>query len=283
MPDIAVEPETLKTFTQRIQPILLNGCGAGACHGGSNGYSFELLTPGLRGGLTAAMTQQNLSRALKLIDRDNPEASPLLTKALDEHGGGTRLPLERGTPAYRHLEAWILKLAPPRRDASPFPPDKSQRSAEPGPSRFSTEETQTPKATEPERTAANTTAKVPMKTLPGTVVPSASARTRSPQPGAATVSPPAGPPKDPLKSGTVVGASQPDLATAPPTSVRPAKDEKDKGPVRAAHVQTSEPSRGQLLGGKPVAGSRPETSATPPAPADAFDPLPFNKRYHPDR
>jgi hypothetical protein len=113
------DAEMLQMFSRRIQPILLNGCGTGACHGGSKATPYVLLRPLNQGQPTPALTRQNLQRTLALIDPENSPASPLLKKALATHGGATRSPLgSREAPAYRTLEEWVLKVAPPRKPVS---------------------------------------------------------------------------------------------------------------------------------------------------------------------
>jgi hypothetical protein len=103
--------ETLMEYTRRIQPILMNGCGLGSCHGNNNRNGYELTRPAGGGTLTAMQTRQNMLRALALVDRDEIENSPLLRKALETHGGAAKPPLgARDTAAFRNLEAWVKTL-----------------------------------------------------------------------------------------------------------------------------------------------------------------------------
>ncbi len=119
--------EALQIFTRRVQPLLLNSCGAVACHGGTTGGDFALLRPPNIGQFTAPMTRQNISQALARVDPDNPDASALLRKALEAHGGAKRPPLAgRDTPAYKTLADWVHKTVPKKAEepapTPAFPP-----------------------------------------------------------------------------------------------------------------------------------------------------------------
>lgn len=73
-------------FSQRIQPLLMVGCGTGACHGVAEGKRAFVLKKGLvRVPLSPMSTQANLERVLALVDKQNPDASELLKKAGQPH------------------------------------------------------------------------------------------------------------------------------------------------------------------------------------------------------
>jgi hypothetical protein len=106
-------PETLRSFTQRLQPVLINSCGTGACHGGGKGTGFELQRPPSISLVQPNLTRHNLVQTLRLIDKDDSPNSALLRKALEAHGGATRPPLTgKDAPAYQTLEAWVMTVAP---------------------------------------------------------------------------------------------------------------------------------------------------------------------------
>src|SRR5262245_21529896 len=63
--------ETLRQFSQRVQPLLLNTCGTGACHGGPNHGGFELVRGGLVQGINANLTRQNLKQTLRLVNNED--------------------------------------------------------------------------------------------------------------------------------------------------------------------------------------------------------------------
>jgi hypothetical protein len=108
-----------KEFTLRIQPIVLNGCGTGACHGGEDSRGgFLLKRPPSEAAHLPNLTRHNLAQTLALINRQNAGQSPLLKKALEPHGGAARAPLASpDNPAYRTLASWVHHLAPPALEA----------------------------------------------------------------------------------------------------------------------------------------------------------------------
>ncbi len=107
--------ETLQAFVRCVQPALLNGCGAGHCHGNVKNGGYELVRPARGGGITAGISRQNLVNTLAILDRDFPDQSLLLRKALERHGGAPRPPLgSRDSAAYAALEAWVKQVAPPK-------------------------------------------------------------------------------------------------------------------------------------------------------------------------
>src|SRR6516165_1900973 len=54
--------ETLVEYTRQIQPILMNGCGLGACHGNNQRNGYELYRAPVGSQLNALQTRQNLTR-----------------------------------------------------------------------------------------------------------------------------------------------------------------------------------------------------------------------------
>ncbi len=114
-------PETLRSFVQRVQPILFNSCATAACHGGNRGLVFELQRPPSTGILQPAVTRNNLVQTLRFVDSEDPANSELLRKALKAHGGRPKPPLPgKDSPAYQTLESWVLSVCPPRQ---PMPLD----------------------------------------------------------------------------------------------------------------------------------------------------------------
>lgn len=78
----------VEKFAATVQPILLNRCATGGCHGPSSQAELKLFRPAQ--GLVAnrRFTQRNLYAVLQQIDRENAERSPLLVKPQERHGGG---------------------------------------------------------------------------------------------------------------------------------------------------------------------------------------------------
>lgn len=108
----------VSSFATTIQPMLLNHCGT--CHGPTSNSSFRLLRPAWAKSLPQRLTQRNMHTTLSLVDRESPEASPLLSIGLKPHGGA-ELPIFENTDHYQwqQLRTWVLQLATPNRHSRP--------------------------------------------------------------------------------------------------------------------------------------------------------------------
>jgi hypothetical protein len=105
-PPVDLTPEALGQFTRKVQPILLNACAG--CHNGDRGGPFKLTKTSDVAALNRKASQENLAAVLAQVKLDQPQASPLLTKAVTVHGGGDKAPLGgRQAVAYRALEDWV--------------------------------------------------------------------------------------------------------------------------------------------------------------------------------
>jgi hypothetical protein len=106
---------SVETFTQSIQPLLVNRCATSGCHGpgGTTEHRLNRLPP-QRTSASRRLTQENLAVVLGWIDRGNPKASPLLTAPLAAHGRA-RIPVFAHTeiPQYRMLVDWVHRVAKP--------------------------------------------------------------------------------------------------------------------------------------------------------------------------
>jgi hypothetical protein len=105
-PVVEYNAESLGLFVTRVQPILMNTCAT--CHATGRGGAFKLIrTP--EGALTnRRATQQNLAAVLAQVNRDKPQQSLLLSRAVSVHGDAEAAPLKgRQTPAYHILEDWV--------------------------------------------------------------------------------------------------------------------------------------------------------------------------------
>jgi hypothetical protein len=115
----------MESFTNNIQPILLNYCSRSGCHGtqGETALRLERIPPNRRAGRKP--TQRNLQAALAMIDRANPDQSRLLTAPLEAHGG-MKAPVfgEREQAQYKQLVQWVFQVAGPKAAA---PPSLSER------------------------------------------------------------------------------------------------------------------------------------------------------------
>ncbi|HEV3255597.1 MAG TPA: hypothetical protein VG013_01830 [Gemmataceae bacterium] len=138
VPGLEVTSESLGLFATHVQPILMNTCAN--CHTTGRGGAFKLTRA--FAGTNRRATRQNLAAVLGQINREHPQGSPLLVKALSIHGRAEQPPLKnRDTPAYRALEEWVhLELADsqPADTASPLAvlsPTDSKAAEEPRPSK----------------------------------------------------------------------------------------------------------------------------------------------------
>lgn len=116
-----VTTETLGAFATRVQPILMNACAG--CHAGGRGGSFQLARAYDNTTSSRRSVQQNLAAVLAQVNLAQPQASPLLTKAVSAHGNVTQAPLAgKQLAAYRALEEWVertLASNPQLRDSAP--------------------------------------------------------------------------------------------------------------------------------------------------------------------
>jgi len=105
-------PGNVETFTNSIQPLLLNHCGTAGCHGPQSDTAWQLLRVPLGKSTTRRVTQRNIASTLELINRASPAASPLLTVPLEQHGT-TRGPIfsSRELAQYKLLVDWVHQVA----------------------------------------------------------------------------------------------------------------------------------------------------------------------------
>lgn len=92
------------SFTSGIQPLLLNRCAAGKCHGGSDTAAPQLRRQSLRGNISREMTLANIEALTGTV---LPDYDPrrLLGPASIPHGGGTQPPLTQ--PQLQRLAIWL--------------------------------------------------------------------------------------------------------------------------------------------------------------------------------
>ena len=80
----AVNTQSLSLFVTRVQPLLMNVCAS--CHANGHGGNFKLLHTYGSSVTNRRTVQQNLAAVLAQINKDRPELSPLLIKAVSVHG-----------------------------------------------------------------------------------------------------------------------------------------------------------------------------------------------------
>jgi len=104
-------PKTVEIFSQAIQPMLVNNCSTAACHGQSVQNGFRLFRTPADSPPSRLLTQRNLHAALEWLDRENPEASPLLTYATQAHGTArVAIFTDRQVAQYRQLRDWCYRV-----------------------------------------------------------------------------------------------------------------------------------------------------------------------------
>lgn len=106
LPDGAAE-----RFTNVVQPILVNRCATGGCHGPGSNNGFELERPPATRVQGRPITQHNLQAVLSYIDRQQPLSSAVV-KAIMEPHGNQALPVlgERDQAQREHLLRWVASL-----------------------------------------------------------------------------------------------------------------------------------------------------------------------------
>jgi hypothetical protein len=103
---------SMESFTNTVQPMLLNHCSKSGCHGprSTNALRLERIAPNRLAGRHP--TQRNLQAALALVDRDKPEESKLLQSPIRPHGT-LKAPVftDREHSQYRQLVTWVYLVA----------------------------------------------------------------------------------------------------------------------------------------------------------------------------
>jgi hypothetical protein len=114
-------PGTVESFAQVIQPILMNHCMTGGCHGQQSENHLQLLRAPLGHPASRRVTQRNLCAVLQWIDRDDPAKSRLLTACTGPHGP-SKVPVftDRQVVQYRRIMEWVYQVAQqPAPDGAP--------------------------------------------------------------------------------------------------------------------------------------------------------------------
>jgi hypothetical protein len=118
---------TVETFTNSIQPLLLNHCATAGCHGPASTGGLRLLRMPAGRTPTRRLTQRNLHATLAAVDRKKPAESRLLTLSIEPHGGATSPVFSgRDVEKVRQLTAWVHAVSATR-------PPPTPDSIDPGP------------------------------------------------------------------------------------------------------------------------------------------------------
>ncbi|MCA9185069.1 MAG: hypothetical protein KDA99_05595, partial [Planctomycetales bacterium] len=128
VPLASLSRDSMELFTTRVQPLLVNRCGASNCHGGTNNMSFRLIDGRWGNRVPRRITQQNLLAMLAQIDAQDPAHSPLLQPHAHLASAGVEEIAFDGTTRgqYELLTRWIeMSLEKPLHHA-PAPPQLRQ-------------------------------------------------------------------------------------------------------------------------------------------------------------
>ena len=103
---------SMETFTNGIQPMLLNYCAKSGCHGPrtSGLLKLERIPPNRLAGRHA--TQSNLQAVLAMVNRETPQESKLLAAPIRPHGN-LKLPVftDREQSQYKQLVQWVYQVS----------------------------------------------------------------------------------------------------------------------------------------------------------------------------
>ncbi len=125
-----ISSEAIEVFVRDIQPLVLNACATGSCHGARSASSLRLTRQLAGRQTTRRTTTRNLKALLDQVDRNLPEASPLLKRLSEPHGGQSAAML---TPEQWSLLAdWVALVGRPADE----PPESARQTASaraPGP------------------------------------------------------------------------------------------------------------------------------------------------------
>jgi hypothetical protein len=120
----SLPPDIVADFTRRVQPLVLNRCAAGACHGGPDCPEPQFIRPDARGGIDHRSTQANLQALLAAVgpDRNGATLAALLAAGHPVTPPSPRLTAAPLSKQERlNLERWLggVRLAEARLSGDP--------------------------------------------------------------------------------------------------------------------------------------------------------------------
>ena len=116
-----VSPAIVGSFTRAIQPLLLNRCAAGACHGGTQGTEPKLIRGPVHGHVNRKTTLMNLESVSASV-MHNAEDTRALASILDHHNIKENKPVKnKPLLTAREQESLVTWLASLPRNTSPAP------------------------------------------------------------------------------------------------------------------------------------------------------------------
>jgi hypothetical protein len=116
----SLPPKAVESFTQAVQPLLMNNCTAASCHGPQSATDLRLQRVPLGQSAGRRTTQRNISEVLRYVDRDNPLASRILTVPIAPHGAAkTPVFTDHQLAQYKRLVDWVVQLGPANTPEAP--------------------------------------------------------------------------------------------------------------------------------------------------------------------
>lgn len=104
--------DAVESFTKSVQPVLMNHCATGGCHGPQSDYSLRLYRVTTGRSASRRLTQRNLYNVLPFVDRQNPLGSSLLTTPNSPHGTAKHaIFTEHQMAQYQRLVNWANQIA----------------------------------------------------------------------------------------------------------------------------------------------------------------------------
>lgn len=130
-------PALVARFTREVQPLLLNRCAAGACHGGAKGHAPTFHRGDVRGAVSSEDTLANAATFRGLLGPTG-DPRPLVMRLSTRHPATTTsrtLVMRELSPRERAmLEGWLVDATvaagrPPVRDAAVAPASHAEPAA----------------------------------------------------------------------------------------------------------------------------------------------------------
>ena len=108
----SLPPGSVETFANSVQPLLLNHCSTAGCHGPQSQTSLRLMRIPPARVTGRRLTQRNLHAALSMIDRENPDESPLLLVPTQPHANlKAAIFTNRDAVQYKQLVDWVERVS----------------------------------------------------------------------------------------------------------------------------------------------------------------------------
>ena len=140
LPAADLPPQLMARFTKHVQPLILNKCAAGACHGGPTAHEPHFNRGDVSGRIDRGVTLANVETLFRSIGKEGNATQFLTTISARHPASSTSLTMAPLTTAERAtLEQWLI-AATGRRDLEASrpktPATATQASATHTPNRF---------------------------------------------------------------------------------------------------------------------------------------------------